>query len=594
MGFPDTPLPGERVVGDSTNEAALHDRRSRFWAAMALFTALLPPQSLPLFVASGLSLLRPGRATLGAAGAICVGAALLNARTIHTVFLEPQIASVFIALRLALGIALCLLVAQRSRQGLREPRWAVRATVVALGALTLLHLLRGVGRAGSPLPIMELHLWARYDSGLVLALLGICAALWTLGSVRARVPAMAALTASALAFIAGTIWFRNEFGDDPLATANDPITLEPLRLEPWRQHVVQGRVGDLHLSPSGSRVALRITAEEFPDHYGSAPGIFDVEIGEGDFHSFVAWDLKFTNDHLVAVLTRSGGGIALERFRVWPEHMPVDRIELPRLNSPTLRVGASGRGWEVASSDFGISQGILLRGQFGTDGYEESRWTVDRHGHLKPDEFRANSSSAALLLASRFDLATVDYLSPFLAPLGSYSTLSEVSALYRSRRTRLALTTLDLWCVEPMAEQRGFVCGGNDRESTTWLWSIDAERKTVAPLGSLAGHYHGAKFARVDELLLRGYGASPVVIDLSAGRARQLHATATRDRPADPARPGTQHAGVEAQIRAAWVPTLGTHRSYQAMAKEGDVVALATFERGQSTVTVYRTAHARQ
>lgn len=582
------------MVRNPGGKVGIHDRRSRFWAAMALFTALLPPQSLPLFVASGLSLLRPGRVTLAAAGAVCVGAGLLGVRTIHTFFLDPRVVSLFIALKLVFGIALWLLVAERTRLGLREPRWTVQATVAALGALALLHLVRGVGRAGSPLPTMELHLWARYDSGLILALLGITVALRTLDGVRARVAAVAALTTGALAFTIGTVWFRDRFGDDPLATATAPITLESLPLEPWRQHVVQGRVGDVHLSPTGSRVALRMTTDEFPGNRGAEPSTFDVEVGESHFRSFVGWDLKFTNDDLVAVLTRSGNGTAIERFRVWPEYMAVDRIELPRLSSPTLRVDASGRGWEVASTDFGMSQGILLRGQFGTEGYRQSRWTFDRPGQLNPDELRANSSSAALLLASRIDLAPIDYLTPFLPPLPSYSTLSEVSALHRARRTRLVLTTLDVWCVEPMAEQRGFVCGGNDRELTTWLWSIDAERQTVTPLGSLAGYYHDAKFARANQLLLRGHSATPVVIDLSARRALRLRPTSANDRPIDPAPPGTQRSRAGKMGASAWKPALRDTRGYEAMAKEGDVVALATFERGRSTVTVYRTTHAGQ
>jgi hypothetical protein len=579
-------------VGDSVRLATTHDRRSRFWAALALFIAFLPPQSLPLFVASGITLLRPARATLAAAGAVSVVAAVLGFRTVHAFFFDAQVASLLIGLKAVVGIALCVLAVERSRKRLHEPRWAWQTTVVALGALAFLHLLRGAGWVGSPLPTMELHLWARYDSGIVLALLGITAALWTLGGVRARVPALVTLAASALAFLTGTTWFRDQFGDDLLAKAAEPIALERLSLEPWRQHVVEGRVGDLQLSPTGSRVALRITHEEFPGQYVTEPSTFDVEVGESDFTSFVGWDLKFTNDNLVAVLTTSANGFALERFRVWPEHTQVDRIELPRLKSPTLRIDASGRVWEVASTDFGLGESILLRGRFGTEGYHESRWTFDEPDDLYPDELRTNSGAAALLLASRFDLGMVEYLPPFLAPLGSYSTLSEVSALHNSKRTSLAVTTLDLWCVEPMTGQRRFVCGGNDRESRTWLWSIDADRRTVTPMGALAGYYHGAKFARPDELLLQGYATAPVVIELGSRRARTLHVIESRDLRVNPVHADMEQAGFDGQIAAPVIESMGQHVSYQAMAKERDVVALATFEGPASTVTVYRVGSA--
>jgi Zn-dependent protease with chaperone function len=519
-------------------------------------------------------------------------AAVLGFRTVHAFFFDAQVASLLIGLKAVVGIALCVLAVERSRKRLHEPRWAWQTTVVALGALASLHLLRGAGWVGSPLPTMELHLWARYDSGIVLALLGITAALWTLGGVRARVPALVTLAASALAFLTGTTWFRDQFGDDLLAKAAEPIALERLSLEPWRQHVVEGRVGDLQLSPTGSRVALRITHEEFPGQYVTEPSTFDVEVGESDFTSFVGWDLKFTNDNLVAVLTTSANGFALERFRVWPEHTQVDRIELPRLKSPTLRIDASGRVWEVASTDFGLGESILLRGRFGTEGYHESRWTFDEPDDLYPDELRTNSGAAALLLASRFDLGMVEYLPPFLAPLGSYSTLSEVSALHNSKRTSLAVTTLDLWCVEPMTGQRRFVCGGNDRESRTWLWSIDADRRTVTPMGALAGYYHGAKFARPDELLLQGYATAPVVIELGSRRARTLHVTESRDLRVNPVHADMEQAGFDGQIAAPVIESMGQHVSYQAMAKEGDVVALATFEGSASTVTVYRVGSA--
>ncbi len=54
-----------------------------------------------------------------------------------------------------------------------------------------------------------------------------------------------------------------------------------------------------------------------------------------------------------------------------------------------------------------------------------------------------------------------------------------------------------------------------------------------------------------------------------------------------------EQAGFDGQIAAPVIESMGQHVSYQAMAKEGDVVALATFEgSAASTVTVYRVGSA--
>jgi Zn-dependent protease with chaperone function len=574
----------------SGRRAAAHDRRSRFWAALALFTALLPPQSLPLFVVAGLALLQPARATLAAAGIIGIGAALLGFRTANAFFFDGQVVSLLIALKAVLGIALIFQAASRWRMKLREPPWAWRATVVALGAIGVLHLMRGAGPLGSPLPFMELHLWARYDSGFVIALLGISAALWTLGARRARIPALATVVAAGLLFATGTLWFRDRFGDDPMVGGARPVMMEALVLQPWRDHVVPERVAALRLSATGARIALRTTEDEYGGQYTAEPGTFDVELDRGEFVSFLAWDLQFAGDHLVALLAETDEGLVLERVRVWPEHTVVERIRLPRLKTPTLRVDPTGRRWEVASTDFGHSQSVRLRGVFGTGGYEETRWTFEEPRELFLDELKTNSGTGALIIASRFDFSLFDYLPLFLGPLGGYSTVSEVSVLEASgtQREPLAVTTLDVWCVEPSVGQRSFVCGGNDRESTTWIWSIDADRKTVTPIGSLAGFYYGGNLVGEDELLLQGFQRPPLLLHLASGRARWLGIPNQIGTPPKPRRPTVQQAGLFGQTASVFSGP-ATHIDYQAMAKQGGVIALATYQGGRSTVTVYRT-----
>ncbi len=573
-----------RTASDRRRLELSLDRKNRFWGAIALFTALLPPQSLPLFAAAGLVLLRPARVILWTAGIVGTGPALLGLRTSHVLWFDGQIKLLLIGLKVAVALALVGAALERKRKHLTDPPWAWKATLAALAALAVLYGLRGVGLIRSPLPIMELHLWARYEVGLALVLLGTATVLFVSRRTPSHLPAAVALGGAALLLVTGTLWFRDHFGDDPLVRRQAMLPVEQVHLRPWRSVEVPMRVGDVRLSPTGRRIAMRVTYDEYPGQFATAPNEFAIETEHGTLVRTEAWDVRFLTDDILAVLAERDGALVLERLRVWPESSLVDREPLPRLKLPTLRVNVGRRSWEVVSTDFGTSQSVRLTGVFGTNGFTEHRWAFEEPRDLFLDALIANAGPEALVVASRFTFSLFDRIPLFLPPLAGYSTLSQIAVLEGSASVALALTTLDIWCLDPIAGQEHFICVGNDREATTWIWAIHAAQRTLKLRAVLADYYFAGKLTGDDELLLQGVKA-PLSVHLGEGRAVTFRAPEESIAQPFVAQPTTAFA----RPRSVSLTGHNWETPVLAAAKQREVVALAVARGAGSVVTVYHT-----
>lgn len=331
---------------------------------------------------------------------------------------------------------------------------------------------------------------------------------------------------------------------------------------------------------------MRITNDEYPGQFATAPSEFAIETEHGTLVRTKAWDVRFLTDDILAVLAERDGALVLERLRVWPESSLVEREPLPRLKLPTLRVNPGRRSWEVVSTDFGTSQSVRLTGVFGTNGYTEHRWAFEEPQDLFLDALIANAGPEALVVASRFTFSLFERIPLFLPPLAGYSTLSQIAVLDGSASVALALTTLDIWCVDPIAGQEHFICIGNDREATTWIWAIHAATRTLKLKGVLSDYYFAGKLTGDEELLLQGVKA-PLSVHLGEGRAFTFRGPSASMGQPFVARPTAGLALPSSALPAGH----NSEAPVLAAAKQREVVALAVAQGAGSVVTVYHTKH---
>jgi Zn-dependent protease with chaperone function len=542
-------------------------RNARILGILACLLALLPPFSLPLLVAGVLVLARPSTVTLAAAGAIGLGAGLLGGRGAGAFYFGSAPPTALLAAGTLLGLLL-LYAAFRSGRGTQnEPAAAARLTLLALGALALLYAIAGLGRLASALPIMQLHLWARYQPAFTLLLLGLAAALWCVRPRLARLPALFALALAALLVAAGTTSFRDRFGDDGLVGSERALhapASTPLKL---RERSIAGSVADLRLAPSGDRFAARAYDWRSGDYRYQEPA-FQVELADGGLSEVAAIDLAFLDRDRIAVLRASQSGtLMLQVLGLDPSSAVEFEIALPDLDQPKLRVDPEGQRWEVAEAYPYEGYGVLLSGDFRSGEYRETRWEELRGS---PDSYISavtlNASRHPLVVSQRYEEQRFAAIAMMLAPLST--------------------TALPLWCVEPAAWQFEYVCASNDPGSRTHLWSIDALSQRISPIGSLPAPYYQGQFSQRGQLLVGGYGAAPVLIDLASGTARTLDL--------EPPAPSAAEDEVTAEPGPyGWLAQLlfgppGFGPAYEAMALRDGVLAVAFASAEGSTVAVYR------
>lgn len=560
-------------------------RKNRFWASVAMLTGILPPLSLPFMLGALLILIRPSRATLAAAGAIALATALLGLRSPESFLFGGQVLVLPVALKVGLGFLFLLEARRAGQQRLPDASSMQLVTITALAALGLLYALRAASRFASPLPIMEFHLWARHDAGLALVLAGLAAAMLTLRRKRAaRVPALVLLAVAALIIAGGSRWFRSHFADHPLAGPVQTVPLRNAELQAVRTRAIAGYVSDLRLSPSGKRFAAAMGSEEHYQRF--APGerpLFRIE-ADDELWSVAAWDVQFMDDDLVAILRVTKDGLVLQATNLALGPWVIHEIPLPQLASPTLRIDPVQRRWDVVSTDYSRSVTTLITGQFGQQDYEQHRWTFEEPDELILDDLKVGAGPHALVIASRFDFAEFDVFPVYLSPLASYWTLSELGTLRGSLRERLALTTLHVWCAEPLANQATYVCAGTERESRTRIWTVDPAARSINPVGELGGYYHTGKLVANDELLLHAYGSAPVVVNLTNADATALTLPRVEDASA-PEAAGVMGSDWMLDLLFGAVPE---HVFHQAMTKRGGAVALASQDGDSSLVSVYR------
>jgi heat shock protein HtpX len=497
-------------------------RNARILGILTCLVGLLPPFSVPLLVAGGLLLARAATVTLAAAGAIALGAALLGARGSSALYFGGGPSTPYLIVAALMGLLLLIAAVRRGRQA-ADPPGAAKLTLLALGALAILYTIPGLGRLATPLPAMQLHLWARYQPGLSLLLLGLGGALFTLRPRLARVPALVAVAAAAVLVVIGSPWFRDRYGEDALAGHERRLAAPTWKPDNVRELTVAGHVTELRLAPSGGRLAARVYDWTVED-YHTASLAFRVERADGGLTEIPAIDLAFVDDDTIAILSTSpNGALLLQTLSLEPRPAVLSEIALADLDYPTLRVDAAARVWEVVAADLYEGNAVRLSGDFQSDDYEELRWT-----RLRPSDdsyvssVTMNASRRALVLSQRYGDQRFSALAMMLAPLAGFASAYDVELVADSSHSRLAQTALPAWCVPPPVRRTDFVCASNDHGSSTLFWSVEGDTDQVSRLGSLPAPYYQGHLSQSGTLLVGGYGVAPVLIQLSSGTARTL------------------------------------------------------------------------
>ncbi len=563
------PGAAEKAAAESANR-----RNSRVLASLAALFGLLPPISMPLIVAAVLVFVRPTRAALAAAGTIGLAAGLLGLRSLGgtSVFLP--------ALEVVLGGLLLYAALARHRKALDEPKASWKLPAGVLGGLGLLYLAAGAGLLGSPLPATQLHLWARYHPGLTVVLLGLAGMLFSLGRRRAYWPAGAAVALTGLLIVVGTLWFRDSFAEDPLAAGRPAARAGSAQLQFIREIPIEGWPYDLRLAPSGARVAALLVEEQ--------RGGFQVELADGGFVTIEASDLAFLDDERVVLLRyRATGELSLQVLKLGAEPVTEYAIDIEPVTDPALRVDPPGARWEVSGAVYYEGQATLLSGEIGSDAYQRSDWSF-----VGPDDsylttFEANAGGPALAVTTRFDYGGFAGLLVSLNAMARYSLPSAIWRVGASDHARMVATASHLWCAEPLAGQRDFTCVSTHPESATAIWSVDAQTDRVTFVASIPGEYYEATLGQGGVLLLNGYYSPPALVELSSG------ASWTLDVPVLPGQGSGSESGSVETGESDWLLDLLFGESepgvyYEAMAIQGDVVALAAAEEDGTEIRLYR------
>jgi hypothetical protein len=376
----------------------------------------------------------------------------------------------------------------------------------------------------------------------------------------------------------GTLWFRDSFAGDPLAVGRPAPQARNAQLQFVREVQVEGQSYDLRLAPSGDRIAVFFVE-------GQRSG-YQVELADGGFVTIEATDLAFLDDERVAVLRyKPTGELSLQVLEVRSEPVTEYEIDIEPVTDPVLRVDPLGGRWEVSGTVLYEGQARLLSGGIGSDAYQRNDWNFAGPDDSYLTTFEANAGGPALAVTTWYEYGSFTGLLMSLNPMAQYSLPSAIWAVGATDHTRLVTSTSRVWCAEPLAGQRDFACVSTHPESVTAIWSVDAVSEHVRFVASIPGGYYEATLGQGGVLLLNGYYSPPALVELSSG------ASWTLDVPAPPGS-GSESESVEGSD-SDWLLGLlfgGSQPGvfYQAMASQGDLIALAEVGVDSTEIRLYR------
>jgi Zn-dependent protease with chaperone function len=456
---------------------------------------------------------RGGPASLGAAGATAVGAALLSLARPSALTKHSTLSLVGLLIAGLLGLAIAWLlfkqsVATRAR-GARAA--AIVTAVVAAGSLVGLAWAATLSHPG-----LRLH-QAAAGPAPIASLLALSAALLFGASRHARLAALLPLGATVVLTGLGTEAFASRFSDDPFAASAPPAFREsPLQVIPLHEQRLTGSGGGLRISPSGRAFALRVWDEADEE----APSLFRVGAFGGAAHDFDAEEVRLVDDEHVLVLAHAQDGDTLELrlASVTPGGPERWRISLPSLDLPHLAIDPPTGTWRVSGSRTESRETWVVSGRIGSAAKEEARlpWprglplltAVGRHGGLG---VRTSADPKALHAMS---------WPVFLLMGPSYPVESEVSRLTAEGADTLGLSGLRVQCPPPAIDDV-FLCLADDGVSTR-VFEADIARGRFEVRGSVPGQLVPWELGPAGRLYAWSAAQGSVVVDVPARTMRTV------------------------------------------------------------------------
>jgi Zn-dependent protease with chaperone function len=492
---------------------------TRFWAALALLTALLPPWSLPLAVLSAMTLIQPAAVNLAALGAVGLGSVIFGSNDTAWWVLSPS-RGVSI---LRIGIAsICLGVAlYRYRREKDMPARAPTVTAVVAATFAGVMAFRFIFPVTGELPLMQVHLAARNSSSVVLFLLAAAIALATIRSVKARLLAVVSAGLVTLVLTVGTMTFREHLTEDPFRAGQASLPVQELLPEKVREAMVDGYVIELVLSPSGKRFAVSVSTESsepYENHYLKE---YLLEGGDDGFIRLRALRLSYVDDSVAAMLVPEDGKLFLRTVDSVASDTENSELELPSVMNPELSIDSETGVWQVAGYGRDYRELLCIRGDSQMQTYEEMRYEIDEFVSVGGWAF--NSEGWALGVSQ--DLSAYD--NPLLAfslalPSNGLGFSSELLAMRKNQPSRsLAKTALTLQCFQPPPAAKAILCTAGDGKLAQ-LWSIEPDERRFTPFGAFSGSYIQGSHVSSNHLLIESWNRSPIIVDLEKRQGYQL------------------------------------------------------------------------
>lgn len=570
-------------IGARASQRALRagrTRRARIWSIAAAIAALLPPLSFPLALMAGLAVWRPSVATMAGAGAMALGAATLPA-------LSGGLDAISAVLLVAIAAMLLIEARAWGRLDLPDPPGVVRITLLVLGGMAALYVLRGVGRLEMEMPASQLHLWIRAGFGAALVFVGMAAVLLSLGRRRLRFAAAGCLALGVLASLPGSGWFAARFGEDPMGISAPVSRVIPVEPELVREVDLSQPAMELEVAPNGRRIAARVGSSGPGDRpFGS----YQVELASGDFMELAAVDLAFTGDDGIAYLVHGDGQRLILEGRRLDGRDPEWRIPLPPLSAPSLTVDPRIGAWQVVSfAEYGDGA-VLLNGRLGSTEFQMREWTPEGLEGAYPTALQAGADGRALAILSRY--SSLDYAGPtaMLASFGFFDhrLTNELWSIGGATSRRLLQTTAWLTCGGAVAESRAAFCLSSQGTSPTGLWRVDTGTGTVARLATLPGQVSQIASGAGERFVAWTWFQFPLLVDGSTGRVWELRTgiSVREEAAGTDLSSGLDRGPVDRLYRALWGPEDGIF--HRAVAVEGSTLAVATDDGQRARVAIYR------
>ncbi|NIR43301.1 MAG: M48 family metalloprotease [Gemmatimonadetes bacterium] len=562
-------------------EAAARGRGRLAAAIVALFN--LYPFSFVALLISSLAVWRPTRATLAACGAMAFVGGLIGYRTGGGFLFGQEGVALVAAIEALAGIVL-LHGAVRLRGQEMDEGGAWKLTVTALLGMSVLYSLGALARLAGPNVITQLHLWARHEQGLTLALVGLSAALLGLGKRKARVPALVTSAVALLTLAVGSLAFQARFGDDPLSVERpvrpgQPLTPARTRLLEWEEGVA-----GLRLSPSGNRLA--VLSYPFNASYEGRFGGYRVELDDGSFRSIDAVDLAFLDDDRVAALAHDEiGRLSLRIIRLNPSPATEREILLRLVPDPVLRVSPELNRWQVSSEDVRAGGATLQFGALDGGEVESVEWKYPETSESVVIGLTPSAMGTALAIGSRYSYGGLSYFAAWLGMFGVYAMPIELWAVSDSSATSLAVTVQSVWCVDAPPDRADIICGSNLRDIATRIWSIEPDASAMRLVAAVPGFYRAGELGSGDRLLLSGYNVPPLLTDLATGDVHPLFLELEMEHAAHDETAADGGAASPLGLLFESAPSIPYFQAF-AVAKEH--IAVAAWRDSGSTLAVYR------